>query len=236
MTSAKHLVRKYLASDEEKPKAVASLESDLLDTVQSDSLNTTVQSALDLRKQGRIDQSIPLLTKANRKQMDAIKAVQRSIDALRGRRENEVIFAKYRQFYPFEMGIENGDDVLALLEDFALRSAPETDERRGRLHELEVRRHAECERLEFFEGRFDAGSEADTITEIRGVVRAIDEELLGIKHRILEFVLRTVEALSSEHSDQFERDRFTLSLSKWLYILVTSPTATRLADDVRTEP
>ena len=234
-TALEDLVRSYGAGGDVQWDTATPLERDLLATVRSETLNTLVQSALDLRNQGRIDQSIPLLTKANRQQLDAIEAIQGAFDALRGQGGMAVVFAKYRQFHPFEMGIENGGDVLALLEDFAHRGAAESDERRARLHELETQRRDECERLEFFERRFGDGSEDDAIAEMRAAIEVMDQELHSVKYRILEDVLYSVDALLREIADQAERDRLILSLSKWLYVLVTSPTATRLADDVRTE-
>ena len=235
MLTVTDLVRRYLAGDRETSDALASLERDLLATVEAQSLCMTINSALDLRKTGRIDQSIALITRANRNQLDAVEGIQKSIDSVRAQREHIVIFAKYRQFYPFEIGIENGDDVLALLSDFTCRSAPETDERRAKLHELEGKKHAEDERLAFFEQRFDDGSEDGTITESRQIIQAIDDELSPLKQQILEDVLSTVEAFLSKCSDLKEKDKLTVKLSKWLFILVTSPTATRHADSVRTE-
>jgi len=214
---------------------LAPLKAALVATVDGASLAAIVQLALDRRKQGRIDQSIRLMTQANRTQLDAIEDIQRVIDTMTGRQTGQVVFAKYRQFQPFEMGIENGEGVLALLDDFAGMEAIDPDRIRADLHEMEARETAEGERLAFFERRFDDGSEDDEIAEIRRGLQAVGRDIVLLKHKILEAVFTVVAVITSKNTNPSERNKQTLALSKSLYVLVTSPTATRHADDVRIE-
>lgn len=235
MLSSIDQVRQVLVRNAEPAGDLAALASDLLTTLESESLHAPVQTALDLKQQGRIDQSIGLITKANRRQLDAIEGLQSAFNAIRGAPDRAVVLAKFRQFQPFEMGIENGDAVLDLLGAFN-RADPDGATRRARLGALEAQRRAEAERLAFFESRFTDGSQDDSIAESAALLGSIDEELSRLRHEILDAVLATVAAALDAHPDLPEKDGAILRLSKWLYVLVTSPTATRPADAVRTDP
>ena len=229
------LLRQHLSKRAPLGDRTSKLAAGVVSVVEGDSLNVAVQKARDLRQQGRIDLSIGMLTKANRTQLDAIEGIQRAIDQVLGRPARKVILAKYRQFHPYEMGIENGDDVLALLDEFAVQHAGDFEADRARLHQLEMSRQSENERLAFFESRYEDGSEDLAIAEMRQAIESIDEDLLSLKHRILDAVLSTTTRFLSKHAGSADGSEHALTVAKWVFVLATSPILTRHADAVRTE-
>ncbi|MCP4318352.1 MAG: hypothetical protein GY789_20630 [Hyphomicrobiales bacterium] len=214
---------------------LARLENELVTDVEGDTLNTMVLSALNFRRLGRIDQSIQLITRANKMQLDAIEALQGIMDTLHGRPKQQVVFSKYRQFSPFEMGIEEADDVLRLIASMEDGCAGDAKAQRERLHELEAHRNAELERLNFFEQRFGDGSEDDTIEESRTKLEDLSIHLLGAKHKVLNVALSTTQSFLVLIGEQANISPAHYEVPRCLYILATSPTRTRHADDVQTE-
>lgn len=207
----------------------------LVKVLQDDGLSALIRSALQFRKEGRIDQSIQLMTKANRFQLDAIEAIQLIFDQLAARPKNKVIFAKYRQFYPFEMGIENGDDVLLLLTEFKAEFGADYSEQIERLYQVEAEKVSEEERLDFFERRFPDGSEKVTIDEAQTAVQSLTKHITEIKLRTLFGVISAVDRVVASLGQTDVDIVMKYDLSKWLFVLATSPTRTRHAKYVKTE-
>lgn len=207
----------------------------LVKVVQDDGLGALTRSALQFRKEGRIDRSIQLITKANRFQLDAIEAIQQTFDELAARPTSKVVFAKYRQLYPFEMGIENGGDVLQLLCEFKAEFGADHSEQIERLHQLESEKASEEERLDFFESRYSDGSEKSNIDAARAAVQLLTKNIDEIKLRTLSVVLAAVDRVVASPGRTDIDLVAKCELSKWLFVLATSPTQTRHAKYVKTE-
>lgn len=230
MTELPAMIDHHLGNAGGQADRTAEARTALLKAVNGDSLGTMISAALELRRQGRIDRAIALLTRANRQQLDAIEDIQRTVNELSNNPNPTVVFAKYRQFQPFEMGMENADDVLSLIDAAEAKADGSATGLRTRLHELEHDKQAETERLEFFERRFADGSEAETIEQARTAIQAMDEAIAALKASLLSAVMSAVTDFLAATKQPAASTRH--DLSRWLYVLVTSPTRTRHATDV----
>lgn len=210
-------------------------EASLLAVVEGDSLDTKISEALSLRQQGQLNRAIVLITEANRKQLDAIEGIQRIMDSLLNRPHSEVVFAKYRQFPPFKMGIEGADDVLKLLASLDVDLAIDHGSTSKKLHTLEGEKKAETERLAFFEQRFADGSEAETINAAHAAIQMMTADIAAVKRELVQAVVTTVHAYLPAMGIPEANFSARCELSKWLYVLATSPTKTRHAEDVSVE-
>lgn len=226
-------IRAHLSGGAEPQNDLSDAERRLSKTIEEDGLSIVITSALTLRRQGRIDQSIPLITQANRVQLDAIEGIQASVDTLLNKDPRPIVFAKYRQYLPFEMGIENGDDVVDLVARIDANLASETTGVVERLHSLEKSRCLEAERLTFFETRFENGGEDETIKEAREALHSISNALEKTKVKILDAVMSVVVQFISSIDVRGDMRRVKYDLSKWLYVLITSPTKTCCAKHVQ---
>ncbi len=228
MTELAAIIDRQLGNDQ--TDQVTEARAALLKTVNADSLGAMIGAALEHRRQGRLDRAIGLITQANRQQLDAIEDVQQMVNDLSGKPNPPVVFAKYRQIQPFEMGIEHGDDVLSLLAGAEAMVTGSASDLRARLHQLEDDKRAEAERLEFFERRYADGSEDATIEEARAALQALGEELIALKASLLSPVLSKVAEFLPATKQTVAGTRHHLSRS--LYLLIASPTRTRHARDV----
>lgn len=91
------------------------LVRDLIEVVRENTIGYKVATALNERKQGQFDKAMLNISEANRDQVLSIRAIQSIIDKICGTSRTEVIFEKFRQFHPFQIGLKNGKDVLELL-------------------------------------------------------------------------------------------------------------------------
>jgi hypothetical protein len=232
MSSLIETVRKEISGGDPPLAELAQSESELIAVVTRDSLGALIASALASRKQGRMSDAISQITRANRAQLDAIESIMRTLDRVFERPRNEVIFAKYRQTYPFEMGIENADDVIVLVQAFHRDIPPNGFSKTERLHNLEAARAEEAEALEFFGNRFrDGGAEAE-IEEVQGKLLSIVTELEEIKSAILGAVISVVFALLNKLRIGRMAPSAEYEISGWLYQIVTSKTLTKAAKNV----
>lgn len=232
MSKLLKLIHSRLNDGSDATSSLVDLEQNLATLVERDSLSVSINSALNLRKQGRIDQSIALITKVNRAQLDAIIFIQKTVDKLLSRQHSGVVFAKFRQIFPFEMGIEDGDDAVRLVAFFHTTSNHSGEILCKTLNVLETDIAVETERLEFYQRRFQDGTEDVTIKKAQKAIEIHTNELTVVRLQILESVISTVDEylVSIGADDTPLKARF--DLSKWLYSLVTSTTKTIHAQDV----
>lgn len=232
MSSLIETVRKEMSDGDPPLAELMQPESELVAVVARDSLGALIASALASRKQGRIDDAISQITRANRAQLNAINGIMRTLDGVFERPRNEVIFAKYRQTFPFEMGIENADDVIDLVQAFH-RYVPSDDfSITERLHSLEAAQSEETEALEFFGSRFLDGSAETEIVEAQDKLKSIKHELEKTKTAILCVVISVVATSLNRHGSGRMASSAEYEISGWLYQIVTSKTLTKAAKNV----
>ena len=101
MPSLIETVRKKMSGGDLPLAELVQPESELVAIAARDSLGALIASALTSRKQGRMNDAISHITRANRAQLDAIEGIMRTLDGVFERPKNEVVFAKYRLTFPF---------------------------------------------------------------------------------------------------------------------------------------
>lgn len=232
MSSIIKEIRKQL-SDGVPPSSDLAEYEDWLEVIATKrSLGAMVDSALASRKEGRLADAISLITRANRTQLDAIEGIMRVMDAVLKRPKSEVIFAKYRQIFPFEMGVENADEVLDLVSTTQRHISSNNTGIVERLHLMEASQSEETEALKFFYTRFrDGGAEAE-IEEAEAKLRSIASDFEAAVSGILRAVMSAVVALLGDQDSGDGISPAHYHLSGWLYQIITSQTLTKAARDV----
>lgn len=203
--------------------------------IEENSLNLKVHEALTLRKQGHLDKAILNISEANRDQVLAIRNIQRLMGQFRGEQYPEVVFEKFRQFEPFEIGISDADAVLSILADLDNEDDRQLGKYRLKLHDCELRKKDEEDYLSFLEGRLNQGSASEEVDKTRKNAVSLAHELAQHRNRILKKILVVVSEALKELPSGAEKDRFLLELSRNMFLVVTSPILTKPATQVETE-
>lgn len=235
MQSLIETVRKKMSGGDLPLAELVQPESKLVAVTARDSLGTLIASALASRKQGRMNDAISQITRANRAQLDAIEGIMRTLDGVFERPKSEVVFAKYRQTFPFEMGIENADDVIDLVQAYHRHMPSDNFSKTEILHELEAARLEETEALEFFRNRFRDGGADVEIEEAQDKLKSINNELEKTKTAILSRVISVVSALFNKHRSGRMASSAEYEISGWLYQIATSKTLTKAAKNVEVD-
>jgi len=200
--------------------------------IEKNSLNMKVHQALTLKRQGHFDKAMLNIAEANRDQVTAIRTVQALLGRARGESCPEVVFEKFRQFEPFEIGISDADAVLSILADL---DDQELQQSRMQLHDCELQKKDKMDYLSFLEDRLNSDSAAEDIDKSKAALLSLARNLTELRNRILTKILNCVGEALNDTPSGGEKDRVILELSQNLFLIITSPILTKPATHVEAE-
>ena len=193
------------------------LLKDLNNVVQKETLGHKVATALVQRKQGHFDKAVLTISEANRDQVLAIRKTQSIIDKIEGRSKTEVIFEKFRQFYPFQIGLVNGEDVLKLLVSIKGEYDFIWGDLIADLHKSEALIDPIRDKLNFYETRMKGRISEDDINKLKKKVGKIEERIFDKKTSIIDSISYVVRG----EFPQIE-DAHKLALVKNIFLILSS--------------
>ena len=202
----------------------------LINVVQAGTLGKKVATALNQRTQGHFDKAMLNIGEANRDQVLSIREIQSIIDETRGDPKTEVVFEKYRQFYPFQIGLTNGEDVLELLTlikceyDFAL------EEFVADLHKNEEMIDPIIEELNFYETKMKGRISEDEINELKKTVEKFKKRIFEIKTSIIDCICGVIQGKFPQIANADK-----IALVKNIYLILSSSIQTLDAKFVEIE-
>ena len=153
----------------------------LLGIVQGETLGNKVTSAVNQRKQGHFDSAVLHITEANRDHMLAVRKVQSILDDIRAVPRRTVILEKFRQVYPFQIGLTDGEDVLALLMSIAKTCDSATEEGIAALHRAEMTLGPLLEELDVYKTRLSGRIPEAEVRELAHTIQEEETSLLQMK-------------------------------------------------------
>ena len=206
------------------------LVRDLIEVVRENTIGYKVATALNQRKQGQFDKSMLNISEVNRDQVLSIRAIQSIIDKICGTSKTEVIFKKFRQFYPFQIGLKNGKDVLELLSLIRHKCGFSLEEFVADLHKNEEMFDSLQQELNFYETRMKGRTSEDEINELKKSIQNTTEKIFQIKTSIVDCICGVVQ---TNHSKISITDK--ISLVKNIYLILSSSIETLDAKFVEVE-
>ena len=189
----------------------------LLDVVQSETLGKKVAIARNQRSQGHFDKAMLNISEANRDQVLSIRKIQAILDEVKGNIKTEVVFKKYRQFYPFQIGLTHGEDVLALLNLIKSKCKFDLEEVVADLHNNEEMITPFIEELNFYETKMKGRISEDEINNLKKMVGKIEERIFDKKTSIIDSISYVVRG----EFPQIE-DAHKLALVKNIFLILSS--------------
>ena len=202
----------------------------LLDVVQAETLGKKVAIAINQRSQGHFDKAMLNISEANRDQVLSIREIQAIIDRAKSKLKTEVVFEKYRQFYPFQIGLKHGEDVLELLSLIKDKCEFDLAELVADLHKDEEMIAPIIEELNFYETKMKGRISEDEISELK-------KKGKKIKKRIFEKKISIIDNISGIVQGEFSQiaDAHKLILVKNIYLILSSSIQTLDAKFVEVE-
>ena len=206
------------------------LFQDLMGVVQRETFGNKVTSALNQRKQGHFDKAMLTMSEVNRDQVLSIRATQSIIDKTNGVSKTEVVFEKYRQFYPFQIGLKNGKDILALLDLVKTECNFTLETFVADLHENESMIDPLLEELNFFETRMKGRISEDDISQLERSIKETTQRIFEIKTALVDVICGVVQAAYFQIPIVDK-----ISLIKNIYLILSSSIQTLDAQFVEVE-
>jgi hypothetical protein len=202
----------------------------LLNVVQAETLGNKVAIAINQRSQGNFDKAMLNISEANRDQVLSIRAIQTIIDDANGNSQTEVVFERYRQFYPFQIGLTHGEDILELLSLIKNKCDFELDEFVADLHNNEEMIKPIIEELNFYETKMKGRISEDEIDDSMKKANKIKKRIFEIKTSIIDCICGVVQGKFPQIADAHK-----LVLIKNLFIILSSSIQTLDAKFVEVE-
>ena len=112
------------------------------------SLSFSFQEAKESRKKGNINRAMLVVSELVRDHVTALRKIQHIFDKINGADPREVIFQKFRQFDPLEVGLENAPDVLRIIDIFINSWIKNNHELRVQYLDLEIQVDTEQKKSE----------------------------------------------------------------------------------------
>ena len=209
---------------------IGELFQNLLDVVQAETLGKKVAIALNQRSQGHFDKAMLNISEVNRDQVLSIREIQAIIDQAKGKLKTEVVFEKYRQFYPFQIGLTHGEDVLELLRLIKDECDFDLEELVADLHKNEEMIAPIIEELNFYETKMKGRISEDEINELTKKVKKIKKRIFEIKTSIIDSISGVVQGEFLQIADAQK-----LILVKNIYLILSSSIQTLDAKFVEVE-
>ena len=190
---------------------------DLLIVLQERTLGSEVATAISQREQGHFDQSVTAFTKVNRDYFLSIRALQSLLDNIHGVPHTQVILEKYRQFYPFQMGLTHGEGVIELLNRFEQGGRCAIEELVTELHKQEGLLIPLEEELLFYNTRLKGRIAEDEIQSLAHTVETTTRKIFELKTALISCICRVIQ----ENYHQVSAAE-KMVLLKHLYVLLSS--------------
>lgn len=193
------------------------LVRDFLQNVNNETLGRKVYEAINQKEKGHFDKAMLSISEANRDQVLAIREIQGILDKQDGRAKTEVVFEKFRQTLPFQIGLANGEKFLEWLFEINALFPESLSRVKIELHANEDKLSAFMEKLSFFEDRMQGRIPESEIDDLKENIAELVEEISAIKKKI---VVRLNAFVAGKGRSNTPSDN--LRLIKNFYLIITS--------------
>jgi len=202
-------------------KCDKALVCDFLHLINKETLAGKVSRSLSQRKQGHFDRAMLSISEVNRDHVLAIREAQEILDKLKNRDKTEIAFEKYRQFFPFQIGITNGDEILNLLTHIKLLFNDEFPSIVNNLHDNEMKVGLLNDELDFFEKRMEGLATQKELDALRNNISILVKDIQLAKKLIINNIVNGIS--EKEFLTSFND---MLGLVKCIYLIMTSSVET----------
>ena len=202
------------------------LSKEFLDTLNHETLGSKVHDALEQRKQGHFNKAVASMTEANRDQVVAVREIQNIICKVENRPATEVMLENFRQVSPFQIGLTNGGQVLALLSEIK-SLVNDFDMMINDLHHDEKEAGSLIEEYTFFSERTPGRISDKELQGLKENITDLAGKVYSAKSLLLDIIIKFVD---EKFSSIYVNDR--ISMIKCFYIVLTSSIETLDAKSV----
>ena len=230
-SSAHTLAQIFLQQTNETPDSMADLKR-FGAKVEAPTLAAKVRSAVTFRQQGHFNKAMLAMSEANRDQVLALRRIQSTLSGVTGKHYPMVVFEKFRQQPPFEIGIADGEVVFEILDRLGAQTSPALNEARAKLHDLETQIEEESAFVAFLERQSTSDGNSAELESTQATVHDLEQTLTEMRAAILNPIFAVTKGVLDGASVRHHQDSVFLSLAANIYVVVMSSIATKPAQRV----
>jgi len=205
------------------------------ESLKQHSLSFAFFEAKESRQKGDFNKAMLMVSEVVRDHVTALRNIQNLFDELSGNEPRQVVFQKFRQFEPLEVGMENAPEVLRILNEFVNPWKSENSELIKKYLELEKQVDYEKKKsavLERFASTVEDSQESvEQHEQLEGFIRNQEALQYGLGTAIIDMADDILKEMAG-HLDQKGRIKYQLQLLKPLVTIVLSDIRTKAANDV----
>ncbi len=217
------------------------IENDLhkfVKSLEGESLAFKLYEAKECRQKGNFNKAMLMVSEIVRDHIISLRSIQNIIDATHKREERKVIFQKFRQWEPFEVGLTNGTDVIMIVDEFMVPWKKEN-------YQL-IEAYLELEKKIDYENKKSAVLKR--ITDTPGSTQEVEEQVeiiseLSQRQEVLRFKLageiicltEKIQMVIAPELNSYDKAKLLMQLPIHLGTIMLSSIITKSAEYVEAE-
>lgn len=204
-------------------------------TLTLSSLSFSFHEAKECRRQGNFNNAMLLVSELVRDHITSLRTIQKIFDQIHGDEQRQVVFRKFRQCEPLEVGLDNAPDVLMVIDQFIIPWRQDNQETLTGYLDTEQQIDLEMQKLEVFQRLTSPQVTSAEIKEQQEKSERLLQKLMILRIRlgiaIIDLTKNILKELA-EHLDEQERSKYLIRLLEPLVMVILSNVRTKSSDDV----
>lgn len=207
-------------------------------SLEKHSLGFALYEAKEFRKKGDFNKAMLVVRVMIRDHMTSLQHIQRIFDEIRGNDERKVVFQKFRQWEPLEIGLSNAPDVLRIIDEFLVPWKRENPNLVENYLELEKRLDYEIEKTDAFERFTSTDDSLPQLEEQRKILSELSEKIEMFRYELSGAIICLSEKILKKMASILkngDKVKYLRKLSNHLSTLILSPIVSKPAEYVDAE-
>ena len=207
-------------------------------SLEENSLAFALYEANEFRQKGNMNKAILIVSELVRDHITSLRYIQRIFDKIHGNDERKVVFEKFKQWEPLEVGISNAPDTLRIVDEFI---APWKEENRNMIKmylDLEKKVSFEKNKKEVFERISGSDKNPQELNEQNEIVSELEEKQKDLRYELAVRIIGLAEKSLKEMAPGFnnsDRLKYLMKLVLHLGTVILSAIDTKPSKNVYIE-
>ena len=215
-----------------------SLQNKIIKSLAGESLSFKLYEAKEYRQKGNFNKAMLMVSEIVRDHIIALRSIQNIIDATHQREERKVIFEKFRQWEPFEVGLTNGPGVIMIVDEFMTPWKKEKPHLIEAYLELEKKINYENKKLALLNRINNTSGSTPEVEEQVKKISELSQRQEALRFKLAEEIMSLTEKIQmvlAPDLNDYGKDRLLMQLPIHLGTIMLSPIITKSAECVDAE-
>jgi len=200
------------------------------DSLTQPSLSFSFFEAKESRRQGNFNKAMLLVSELVRDHITSLRTVQNIFDQIHGDEPRQVVFKRFSQKEPLEVGLENAPHVILIIDQFITPWKQTNIETVAEYLETEKQLEIEQQKTEVFKRLASAQNSFNELKEQEEILEKLDKNQNVFRFSIGVSIIDLTKEIINKiavHLDDIEKNKTMIRLLKELVIVALSNIETK---------